>query len=210
ILNTANLLMFLRICLIFPFLVMIDSGKYGMALGIFFLASLTDFADGYVARNFGQQTRLGRLLDPLADKALITSAYVAMAISHKGLPSIPVWLAGAVVARDVLILAGSALVYLMTTFRDFKPTWISKVNTSVELGLILYFLSANAGELLSPLRSLLPVFYGVVLTAVIASGVDYGIRGLLILRAHRGRRATAVLNEERNPELEQRRGRHLN
>src|SRR5262249_46508937 len=209
-LNTANMLTCLRICLIFPFLVMIDSGKYGMALGIFFLASLTDFADGYVARNFGQQTRLGRLLDPLADKALITSAYVAMAIQHEGMPSIPVWLAGAVVARDVLILSGSLLIYLATTFRDFKPTWISKVNTFAELGLIVYFLLVNAAGPLSPLRPVLPLFYGVVLTAVIASGVDYGIRGVLILRVRRRQSAPALLNEERNPELEQRRGRHLN
>jgi len=209
-LNTANLLTCLRIGLILPFLLMIDSGRYGMALGVFLVASLTDFADGYVARNFGQQTRLGRLLDPLADKALITCAYIAMAIRHEGMPAIPVWLAGAVVARDVLILSGSLLIYLMTTFRDFKPTWISKVNTFVELALVVYFLLVNAVAPLSPLRPVLPVFYGVVLTSVAASGVDYVIRGLLILRAHRGQSAPALLNEDGSSPLEQRRERHLN
>src|SRR5215469_2321201 len=189
-LNTANLLTCLRIVLIVPFLLMVDSGRYGMALGVFSLASLTDFADGYVARNFGQQTRLGRLLDPLADKALITCAYIAMVIPHKSTPAIPAWLAGAVVGRDVLILSGSLLIYLATTFRDFKPTWISKVNTFVELGLIVYFLLVNAAASLSPLRAFLPLFYGIVLAAVIASGVDYGIRGVLILRAYRSRSAT--------------------
>src|SRR5262249_20123410 len=126
-LNTPNLLTCLRIVLIFPFLVMIDSGRYGMALSIFFLASLTDFADGYVARRFGQQTRLGRLLDPLADKVLIACAYVAMAVQHQNLPSIPIWLAGAVVGRDLLILAGSLCLYVATRFTDFKPSMISKV-----------------------------------------------------------------------------------
>ncbi len=109
-LNSANLLTCLRIVLILPFLLMIDSGRYGMALGIFFLASLTDFADGYVARTFGLQTRLGRLLDPLADKALITCAYLVMAIPHDNLPSIPIWLAVVVVGRDLLILAGALLI----------------------------------------------------------------------------------------------------
>src|SRR5260370_875155 len=127
-LNTANLLTSLRIVLILPFLLMIDSGRYGAALGVFFLASLTDFADGYVARHFAQQTQLGRLLDPLADKALITCAYIAMAIPHHALSSIPIWLAAAVIGRDGLILVGALVLYLTTRFKDFKPSMVSKVN----------------------------------------------------------------------------------
>ena len=191
-LNTANVLTSLRIVLILPFLVLIDSGRYGAALGIFFLASLTDFADGYVARKFAQQTQLGRFLDPLADKVLITCAYIAMAIPHQDLPSIPIWLAAAVIGRDALILAGSLVVYVATRFKDFKPSLISKVNTFVELGLIVYFLSVHATESLAVLRVLQPLCYGIVLSAVIVSGLDYVIRGVLILRSNRHSDPTAV------------------
>jgi len=184
-LNTANSLTALRIVLILPFLLLIDSGRYGLALGTFFVASITDFLDGYIARRFAQQTRLGRFLDPLADKLLVSSAYIAMAIPRPGLPSIPVWLAAAVVGRDIMILAGSLIIYLATEFKDFKPSLISKVNTLLELGLIVYFLSVNATDSLSFLRTLQPVCYGIVAVAVVASGVDYAIKGAAIIRAHR-------------------------
>ena len=183
--NTANSLTALRIVLILPFLLLIDSGRYGLALGTFFVASLTDFFDGYIARRFAQQTRLGRFLDPLADKLLISCAYIAMAIPRSGLPSIPVWLAVAVVGRDILILLGSLIIYLATHFKDFKPSIISKANTFVELGLIVYFLSVNATDLLSFLRPIQPVCYGIVAVAVAASGVDYAIKGAAIIREHR-------------------------
>jgi len=163
---------------------MIDSGRYGTALGIFFVASLTDFADGYAARKLGQHTELGRLLDPLADKALMTCAYIVMAIHHNGLPSIPIWLAAAVIGRDFLIVAGSLFVYVLTRYKDFRPSMISKVNTFIELGLIVYFLSVNASRSLSVLRVLEPVCYGIVLASTVASGVPYAIRGVRILQSH--------------------------
>jgi cardiolipin synthase len=184
ILNAANLLTALRIVLIIPFLLMIDSGRYGLALGTFFLASITDFFDGFIARRFKQQTRLGRLLDPLADKLLVSCAYIAMAIPLPGLPSIPVWLAGAVVGRDILILLGSLIVYLATRFKDFKPSMMSKVNTFLELGLIVYFLAVNATESLGVLRVLGPLCYVIVAISVVASSVDYAIKGVRILREH--------------------------
>jgi cardiolipin synthase len=186
-LNAANLLTLARIVLIPPFLLMINAGEYGPALAIFFLASVTDFADGYIARRFAQQTRVGRFLDPLADKALVACAYVAMAVPHSALPSIPIWLAAAVIARDALILLGSLIIYLAVRFKDFKPSMISKVNTFVELGLIVYFLLSNAVGSLSFLRALQPECNGIVLATVIASGVDYAIRGVLILRSQRHR-----------------------
>src|SRR5688572_29962718 len=107
--TVANILTLFRIALILPFLYMIREGSFGQALLIFFVASVTDFADGYVARNYGQQTPLGRFLDPLADKLLTTVGFVVMAIPHPGFPSIPVWLAAAVVGRDLVILAGSLI-----------------------------------------------------------------------------------------------------
>jgi cardiolipin synthase (CMP-forming) len=179
--TVANILTLFRIALIFPFLYKIKEGSFGQALLIFFVASATDFADGYVARKYAQQSPLGRFLDPLADKLLTTAGFVVMAIPHPGFPSIPVWLAAAVIGRDVLILAGSLAVYLLTRFKDFKPTLLGKINTFLELGLIVVFLGFHSAGILI---FLLPLCYAIVLVSVVASGGQYVIEGARIVRSH--------------------------
>lgn len=182
--TTANFLTFFRIALVCPFLYFILQGRFGVALAVFFLASLTDFVDGYVARRFKQQSRLGRFLDPFADKLLTTAAFVVMAVPRSQFPSIPIWLAAGVVGRDLFIVAGALAVYLLTGFRDFKPTFLGKVNTLFELGLIVWFLVFHTtGRLIF----LLPFLYGVVAVSVAASGIEYVIRGTAILRSGRKR-----------------------
>jgi len=178
--TVANLLTIFRIVLMVPFLYLIAQGRYGAALAIFFLASLTDFADGYVARKFKQHSRLGRLLDPLADKLLTTAAFVVMAIPRSDFGSIPIWLALAVVGRDLLIVLGALVVYRRTGFKDFKPTLLGKINTFVELGLIVWFLVFHTtGKLLY----LLPFMYGIVAISVVASGTEYVMQGVSILKS---------------------------
>jgi cardiolipin synthase len=180
--TAANLLTFLRIALMFPFLYLVGEGRFGFALAVFFLASLTDFADGYVARRYRQQSSLGRFLDPLADKLLTTAAFVVMAVPHAGFPSIPLWLAIAVIGRDLVIVLGALAVYQVTRFKDFKPTMLGKINTLVELGLIVWFLVFHTtGKLIF----LLPFLYLVVLASVALSGAEYIIQGLRILTRHR-------------------------
>jgi len=174
----ANLLTAFRILLTLPFLYLVREGRFGTALLVFFTASLTDFLDGYVARRFNQQSPLGRFLDPLADKLLTTATYVVMAIPHQGFPSIPLWLAVAVVARDVVILIGSLFVYLVTRYKGFKPTLLGKVNTFVELGLIVWFLVFNTT---GQFTYLLFGMYGVVIVSILGSGLEYLISGVLIL-----------------------------
>lgn len=180
--TVANLLTLFRIALTLPFLYLINEGRFGLALLVFFVASVTDFADGYVARKFNQQSPLGRFLDPLADKLLTTASFIVMALPHAGFPSIPVWLAVSVVARDLIILAGSLVVYLATGFKEFKPTLLGKVNTFLELGLIVVFLTFHTtGQLIF----LLPLCYGIVITSVLLSGIEYIIQGVTILAGHR-------------------------
>jgi cardiolipin synthase (CMP-forming) len=185
--TAANLLTFLRIALMFPFLYLVSEGRFGLALSVFFLASLTDFADGYVARRYNQESNLGRFLDPLADKLVTTAAFVVMAVPHAGFPSIPAWLAAAVVGRDLVIVLGALVIYQMTRYKDFKPTLLGKINTLVELGLIVWFLVFHTtGKLIF----LLPFLYLVVLASVIISGVEYIVQGLRILGQHRKRART--------------------
>ena len=165
-----------------PFLYLIDEGRFGVALAVFFLASLTDFFDGYVARKYNQYSRLGRFLDPLADKLLTTAGFVVMAIPHPRFASIPVWLAAAVVGRDLVIVLGALVVFRLTKFKDFKPTLLGKINTLVELGLIVWFLVFHTtGRLIF----LLPFLYAIVIASVVTSGAEYVIRGAGILITHR-------------------------
>lgn len=146
---------------------------------MFFGASVTDFVDGFIARRFNQQSRLGRFLDPIADKLLTTTGFVVMAIPHAEFPSIPIWLAAAVVGRDLIIIFGSLVVYLLTKFKDFKPTLLGKINTLVELGLIVWFLVFHTtGRLIF----LLPFLYAIVIASLVLSGGEYMVKGISILR----------------------------
>ena len=177
----ANLLTFFRIVLTIPFLYLVNEGRFGIALAVFFLASVTDFADGVVARKLKQQSRVGRFLDPLADKLLITAGFIVLALPHEKFASIPAWLAIAVVGRDVIIVFGALIVYWLTKFREFTPTFLSKLNTLAELGLITWFLVFHTtGRLIF----LLPYLYAIVAVSVFASGTEYIIRGASILRKH--------------------------
>jgi len=174
-----NLLTIFRIALTVPFLYLVNEGRFGIALAVFFLASLTDFADGFLARRLNQQSRLGRFLDPLADKLLISAAFVVMAVPHTQFASIPVWLAVVVVGRDVVIVLGALIVYSVTRFKEFRPTLLGKMNTFAELGLIVWFLVFHTtGRFIF----LLPFMYAIVATSVALSGIDYLIRGANIFR----------------------------
>jgi cardiolipin synthase (CMP-forming) len=180
--NFANLLTIIRILLIAPFLYFINQGRFGTALLIFFIASLTDFFDGFVARKFNQQSKLGQILDPLADKILITTSFIVMAIPRPNFPSIPVWLAVAVIGRDAIILLGSWIVFALTKFKDFKPTMSGKVNTFLELGLIVWFLWFHW---MDRFTVILPLCYLIVLGSVLVSGGSYVLQGLRIIRENR-------------------------
>jgi cardiolipin synthase (CMP-forming) len=180
--NFANLLTIIRILLIAPFLYFINQGRFGTALLIFFIASLTDFFDGFVARKFNQQSKLGQTLDPLADKILTTASFIVMALPRPHFPSIPVWLAVAVIGRDAIILLGSWIVFALTKFKDFKPTMSGKVNTFLELGLIVWFLWFHW---MDRFTVILPLCYLIVLGSVLVSGGSYVIQGLGIVREHR-------------------------
>ncbi len=182
----ANLFTSARILLILPFLYYIYSGRFGVALTIFFIASITDFIDGYLARNYGQQSRLGQFLDPAADKLLTTASYVVLAIPNDRIPHLPFWLTFAVVGRDVLILIGSLIVYRMTRYKDFKPTALGRLNTFLEMGLIFWFLVFHAANFWT---GLLPYLYFVVLASILLTSGEYLIQGAKILRQHQKKSA---------------------
>jgi cardiolipin synthase len=134
--NIPNFITILRILLV-PFTVwLIITGSFHFAFATFVVAGLSDAIDGFLARRFHLQTDLGEVLDPIADKALLVSIFVALgALGH-----LPVWLVILVASRDVLIVGAVVISWFMDKPVVMRPLWISKVNTTGQIvlaGLVL-------------------------------------------------------------------------
>lgn len=147
-----------------------------VALGIFFLAVLTDVIDGYVARTRHQKTKAGAILDPLADKLLIISAFICIykVGSVLGRFQFPFWLMLSVISRDIILLAGSAIIYMVHGELTIEPTRWGKLTTFFQILCIFAVL------LQFPL-SIYVWYLAVVLTII--SGTDYIRTGIKVLNA---------------------------
>lgn len=165
--HLPNLITLLRLGLVPVVAVTIANGAFAAALAAFLLAAVSDFADGWIARRFGLTSRLGALLDPVADKLSMFVATVALA--WHGL--VPPWLAIAIVARDVVIVAGAAAYRLVRGELDIAPTRLSKLNTVVEFAVLLVALLAGAGWIAR--GEWLPPLFVLTLATVVASGAQY-------------------------------------
>lgn len=134
--NPANAATSVRILLIPFFILSIIRGHNVLALGLFFLAGVTDFLDGFFARTYGIRTKLGSYLDPAADKLLVSSSLIALTI----LGDIPLWLSILVFSRDLIISVGTGIVVLLRGAVEIKPTLSGKTATVLQLALILVVL----------------------------------------------------------------------
>ncbi|MCK4534894.1 MAG: CDP-alcohol phosphatidyltransferase family protein, partial [Syntrophobacterales bacterium] len=123
--NIPNMLTMIRIILVPVFVILLMQGSFSHALAVFVVAGVTDGLDGFLARILRQQTVLGSYLDPLADKALIITAFVALSI----LDIIPGWLAVIVISRDCVILLGVSVLFLMSVSFEIRPAYVSKATT---------------------------------------------------------------------------------
>lgn len=103
-----------------------------LAFLLFVVAGISDGIDGFLAKRFGWQTELGAYLDPLADKLLLVSIFVALGV----LGALPSWVVIAVVSRDILIVAGVVLAWLLDHPMTIRPLWISKANTVAQILLV--------------------------------------------------------------------------
>jgi cardiolipin synthase len=127
--NIPNLITLARVMSVPVIFWLLVNGHSKIAFFVFLAAGVSDAVDGYLAKRFGWQTELGAYLDPLADKLLIVSIYIALAVAKE----IPSWLVIAVVSRDVLILLAVLLSWLMDQPVRIKPLAVSKVNTAAQL-----------------------------------------------------------------------------
>jgi cardiolipin synthase len=165
--HLPNLISLLRIGLIWPAVLFLARGAYLEALTIFVLAAISDGLDGFLAKRFGWTSRLGKFLDPLADKLLLVAVFLMA--TWVGL--IPRWLTIAVVTRDFLIGLGALAFRIGWGPLRGRPTYSSKINTLLQLVYISLVLLHAASGL--PPRSLLDALAWLTFATVLISGFGY-------------------------------------
>ena len=165
--NVPNLITLVRLALVPVIAWLLWQGSYGPALVVFLAAALSDFLDGVIARTFDQRSALGAALDPVADKLAMFVTTVVLAWQDL----LPLWLAAAIVLRDVVIVAGAAA-YRATIGRvEIAPTMLAKVNTFIEFGVLLVVMG-NAADWIAA-GAWLPPLFALVFVTVVASGAQY-------------------------------------
>lgn len=168
-----NLITILRIILVPIFIIYVINNRPLASLIIFIIASISDALDGLLARVFHQKSNLGAHLDPLADKILLMTAYVTLAV----LKMLPAWLAVLTISRDVIILLGVLILYLNGYPVKIKPSLLSKATTVIQVATILVVLSH--GYLNIEFIRIYVFWLAALLT--IASGLQYIRIGMVIL-----------------------------
>ena|SRR5579862_7871823 len=138
--NLANLVTLARLLAVPLVIWLVLSGEFVATFWMFLAASLSDAVDGYVAKRFDQRSELGALLDPIADKTLIVSVFITLGIAGH----LPNWLVIMVVFRDLLIIGGFLLAAALTQPINWRPLFVSKLNTALQLVLIVSLLARLA------------------------------------------------------------------
>jgi cardiolipin synthase len=189
--TVPNLLTLGRIAFVPVFLLMVLEKRAFGALLVFSLAGLTDVLDGFAARAWHQRTKIGTLIDPLADKVLLSTAFILLTFKNLNSPhAIPLWLTVTVLSRDFIILAGGLVVYLIRGQQEFRPSLFGKISTVLQVGTVFWVLLANyirvSPLVLPPLLftlispTALDVIYGATLAFTVISGAQYILRGIRI------------------------------
>lgn len=157
----------LRILLIPPVLLLILEGDYSLALALFVVAGFSDGLDGFLARRYGWHSRLGGLLDPVADKLLVAGLFITLTVAGH----IPLWLTVIVIGRDLVIIGGATAYNFLIGPVPGEPTMIGKANTVVTLLYLLMVLCQQAAGW--PDDAVLIVLGAATFVTVAISGIDY-------------------------------------
>lgn len=164
--NLANRITILRILLVPLFIGLVVYSKLNMALIVFTFAVITDALDGYVARVMNQRTKLGAMLDPLADKALLVSAFISLSFA-KALPEhvkFPLYVLIIVISRDTIILLGIALIYILGKEVKIKSKVLGKITTFFQMLTIICVLTEMKYS---------NIVWNAMIAFTIASGLQY-------------------------------------
>src|SRR5579871_833699 len=177
-LTIPNLLTLVRIALTPFVLIALAHGRYALAGWMFGGAAWTDIFDGLLARRFDSQSKVGQYLDPIADKILLTSLYIGLALGH----AVPVWIVVLILTRDAWILLMSGVALRFTSFRGLQPSVWGKASTFFQIMAAVCVIGARAYDSAWFLTASNLLLAAVVALAVV-SGVDYSLRGIRYLRA---------------------------
>ncbi|MBS1199674.1 MAG: CDP-diacylglycerol--glycerol-3-phosphate 3-phosphatidyltransferase [Proteobacteria bacterium] len=167
--NLPNLICILRVVLAVPVVWTLVHGHFGATLLLFAAAAASDGLDGYLAKRFGWTSEAGKVLDPVADKLLLVSVFIALTL----LGMVPLWLAFAVVARDLVIGVGAGVYRWLFGPLEGQPTQPSKLNTVLQLAYVLAVV-ASAATPVFPAELVIMLGAAVLVTTVV-SGADYVI-----------------------------------
>ena len=168
--NIPNSLTILRILLIPVFVGFMTYRQYGYALAALLCAGLTDALDGLVARMTNQQTKLGEILDPLADKLLLTSAFLTLSILHL----VPSWVVILVVSRDLILMLGTVVAHVTNIAIDITPTIWGKGTTLCQLAYVVLVIAMIWRGM--KIGALFPLLL-VMVAFTLGSGLHYLYRG---------------------------------
>lgn len=165
--DIPNIISIARVILTVPVALLLLDERFTEALFLFFVAGVSDGLDGYLAKRYGWYSRLGSILDPLADKALLVTSYLCLA--WVGL--IPFWLVALIMGRDIVIVLGGIAYHWLVGHFEMAPTWISKINTTLQITLVLAMVFSHGAYTL-PEIIIVGLVYGVCATTIL-SGLDY-------------------------------------
>jgi cardiolipin synthase len=178
-LKLPNVLSLLRILLIPVFLVLMVNRKTAEAFYVFLFAGLTDILDGSAARLLHQKTKIGAILDPAADKLLMTASFIILTIPAINSPNvIPSWLTISVIGRDLLIASAALVLFMLKGQKTFLPSLLGKTCTVLQVMVPLLVLLLNYRQVSSPL--LLWLYY-LTLIFTFLSAVHYAFIGYKML-----------------------------
>jgi cardiolipin synthase len=165
--HLPNIISGLRLVAVVPILYLLVHEQFGWALLLFAVTGASDGVDGWLARHYGWRSRLGGLLDPIADKVLLVGCFLVLGV----MGVLPLWLALAVIFRDIVILTGGVLYHYLIEDVQPAPTLISKLNTLMQIVLVVAAI-ANAGPFALP-EPLIESLIWTCFATTIASGVIY-------------------------------------
>jgi cardiolipin synthase len=177
IVTVPNALTVFRMVLIPVFVSLLFYQRFILALAVFVLAGVTDGLDGLLARRFDQRSQLGTILDPIADKLMLVTSFVVLSMRSvfpQPLPTHlpePFLVTVAVLSRDVFIVVGAAAINIVTGFRGFRPSWLGKINTTVQISAIAAIIFAASVPQGSGYY--LPTIYTTVFAFAVLSGAHY-------------------------------------
>ena len=135
--NIPNMISIFRIILVIPVVYYLLQHKYSLAFIIFLVACVSDYIDGYIARRYQWESQLGGWLDPIGDKILLNSVYLVLWSMDLIIPD---WLLFCIIGRDIMIVGGVLYYYYRIEKITAHPTLISKINTLMQLVLVLLIL----------------------------------------------------------------------